>query len=329
MVVSWAHRPAGSERRELRIPRGVVVVRYTNSKARRVAPRIVLTAQKDGEAELIGLTSHTQQVLAKPGNAVVVRAQRDTTVVIEIVPAEDDGSLDAEIHVERLSSHLPQEDRVAIPAPAVAAPAVLATSLRDALDDFRILAHVARHGDVVVGSGEWICGPRVPMSVEGIEVQLGRLAQGIDVLVSGEARLRRPLSFPATSAGSFVGTRGRATPLTGLTFSLIGRAAASFQLSIDALFLGNPIVTKVGNSIELSGPSGTEPLVGIRLSLQEAAQSRPAPARPAMPMAVAQRAPLNAAANSHIASNHVLAKQAMNGTTGRVRVFRAANAHSA
>jgi hypothetical protein len=328
VVVSWAHRPAGSERRELRIPRGVVVVRYTNSKAKRVAPRIVLTAQKDGEAELIGLTSHSQQVLAKPGNAVVVRAQRDTTIVIEIVPAEDDGSLDAEIHVERLSSHLPQEDRIADRV-AMPAPAVLATSLRDALDDFRILAHVARHGDVVVGSGEWICGPRVPMSVEGIEVQLGRLAEGIDVLVSAEARLRRPLSFPATSAGSFVGTRGRATPLTGLTFSLIGRAAASFQLSIDALFLGNPIVTKIGNSIELSGPSGTEPLVGIRLSLQEAAVARPAPARPAMPMAVAQRAPLEAAANSQIASNHVLAKQAMNGTTGRVRVFRAANAHSA
>lgn len=324
MVVSWAHRPAGSEKRELRIPRGVVVVRYTNSKAKRVAPRIVLTAQKDGEAELIGLTTHTQQVLAKPGNAVVVRAQRDTTIVIEVVPAEDDGSLDAEIHVERLSSHLPQEDRV-----AVAAPAVLAGSLRDALDDFRVLAHVARHGDVVVGSGEWICGPRVPMSVEGIEVQLGRLAEGIDVLVSAEARLRKPLSFPATSAGSFVGTRGRATPLTGLTFSLIGRAAASFQLSIDALFLGNPVVTKVGNSIELSGPSGTEPLVGIRLALQEASVARPAPARTAMPMAVAQRAPLEAAANSHIANGHVVAKQAMNGTTGRVRVFRAANAHTA
>ena len=144
MVISWANRPAGSEKRDLRIPRGVVVLRYTNSNAKRTPPHIVLTAQSGSDAELVGLTFHTQQVLAKPGNAIVVRAQRDTTITIEVVPAEDDGSLDAEIHMERITSHLPQERRTELAAPA--------TVQMEALQDFQVLAHVARHGDVVVGS---------------------------------------------------------------------------------------------------------------------------------------------------------------------------------
>jgi hypothetical protein len=315
VVVSWANRPAGSEKRDLRIPRGVVVVRYTNSNAKQTPPRIVLTAQNGSDAELVGLTFHTQQVLARPGNAVVVRAQRDTAITIEVIPAEDDGSLDAEIHMERITSHLPQEKRVE--------PAALAPVQMEALQDFQILAHVARHGDVVVGSGEWICGPRVPMSIEGLEVRLGRLAAGLDILVSGEARLRRPLTFPAASAGSFVGTRGRAAPLTALTFSLIGRSAASYQLCVDALFLGAPIASKVGNSIELSGPTGTEPLVGIRLALQELqhAGARPLTARPVTtiaPRPSSEMMPEVAAPTKRVA----------NGSTGRVRVFRASNAHS-
>ncbi len=310
MVVSWANRPAGSETRELRIPRGVVVVRYLKSGARHRPPSIILTTPTGCDAELVGLAFHARQVLAKPGNAVAVVAKRDTVISLEVVPAEGDGSRDAEIAVERITAQLPQ-DRPAASTPAAPFPT-------EALADFQVLAHVARHGDIVAANGEWICGPRLPMSIEGVEIQTGRLAAGLDLLVSGEARLRRPLTFPAAAAGSFVGTRGRATPLTSLTFSLIGRWAPQCQLAVDALFLGSAMTTRIGNSIELSGPTGTEPLVGLRLALQpiQQAASRLPSIRPAAAIAPAP-------APEFASTSGAMLKRVANGSAGRVRVFRA------
>jgi cell division protein FtsL len=316
VMSSKTSRASKAERRDLRIPRGVVVVRYLKSGARRTPPILVLSVPAGSDAELVGLTYNTRQILAKPGNAVVVLAKRDTEISLEIIPAEGDESRDAEIAVERINAKLPIE--------AAAQSELSPPFPREAISDVAILAHVARQGDVLAGNGEWICGPRLPMSIEGIEVRLGRLASGLDVLVSGEARLRRPLAFPAASAGAFIGTRGRATPLTGLTFSLIGRWAGSAQLAVDALFLGSSVTTRTGNSIELCGPTGTEPLVGLRISLQaiQPTLARSASIRPFSPMATpGAAAPAQMPERSLAASQ--LAKQTADGSTSRVRVFRA------
>lgn len=312
VLVSRSNRPAGSERRDLRIPRGVVIVRYAASKSGRAAPSLVLSVPHGSGAELIDLAERAEQTLPKPGTATVIRAQRDTVVSLEVVPVQPGGSLDAEIHIERMVVSAAEPERAAPFVPA--APALVSA---DALADFEILAHVSRRGDILAGNGEWICGPQVPMSIEGIELRLGRLAPDLDIMMSGASRSRAPVAFPVSPAGTFIGTRGRAAPLTTLSFSLIGRAAPAFQLSVDALFLASPIVSRLGNAIELSGPTGNEPLVGLRLALRAAGQ--PGVQAPTMqPGAVL---PVRRAVE-RVNQGDALGSLAT-GSAGRVRVFKA------
>ncbi|QCI66232.1 hypothetical protein [Phreatobacter stygius] len=310
MLVSRASQNTGGERRDLRIPRGIVIVRYAASKGGRAAPSLVLTVPRGSGAELIDLTERAEQTLAKPGAATVVRAQRDTTISLEVVPSQIGGSLDAEVHIERMTAAITQPDDRRPPA----APVVVSS---DAIADLQVLAHVSRRGDILVGSGEWICGPQVPMSIEGIEIRLGRLAPDLDIMVSGSARSKLPVNFPVSSSGTFIGSRGRAAPLTTLTFSLIGRAASAFQLSVDALFLAAPVVSRLGNSIELSGPTGNEPLVGLRLALRAIGQSG-VQVPSIRPVAVPPPKLVTGGANQGDVSGTIAA-----GSAGRVRVFRA------
>ena len=316
VLVSRSNRPLGSERRDLRIPRGVVIVRYAASKSGRAAPSLVISVPHGAGAELIDLAERDEQTLPKPGTATVIRALRDTVVSLEVIPAQPGGSLDAEVHLERMMVSATQSERPPLQA-APAAPAAPALFPAGALADFQVLAHVSRRGDILAGNGEWICGPQVPMSIEGIEVRLGRLAPDLDVMVSGAARMRTPVAFPVSPAGTFIGTRGRAAPLTTLSFSLIGRAAQAFQLSVDALFLAAPIVSRLGNAIELSGPTGNEPLVGLRLALRAAG-------RPGVQVPTAQPATVSPARLAMERGNQGDALGSLaTGSAGRVRVFKA------
>jgi len=67
--------------------------------------------------------------------------------------------------------------------------------------------------------------------------------------------------------GSFVGTRGQARPLTEVRFELTGEAAENSELVIEALFQDAAPVRAKGRNIQLSGPSGQEALVGLRIDL--------------------------------------------------------------
>jgi hypothetical protein len=302
-------RIPGGERRDLRIPRGVVIVRYAASKGGRAAPSLVLTVPPGSDAELIDLGERVEQTLTRPGTAVVVRARRDTRITLDVVPSHVGGSLDAEVHLERMVSTAQTENPVAPAAPALVSP--------EAMSDFQVLAHVSRRGDILAGGGEWICGPQVPLAIEGLEIRLGRLSQDLDILVSASAKSKLPVIFPVSTSGTFIGTRGRAAPLTRLSFSLIGRAASAFQLAVDALFLSAPIVTRLGNSIELAGPTGNEPLVGLRLALRTTIQQGQGPS--IQPATALPSGPATEASNR----GDILTKSIAAGSAGRVRVFRA------
>ena len=68
--------------------------------------------------------------------------------------------------------------------------------------------------------------------------------------------------------GSFAGTRGRAMPLTGVVFELSGAASSDYQVRVEAAFLGSPTMRVIGKRVVLSGPTGREPLVGLRMNLE-------------------------------------------------------------
>ena len=59
-------------------------------------------------------------------------------------------------------------------------------------------------------------------------------------------------------------------PLTGVMLELSGPDASLYQFSFEALFLGSPVMRATGERVVLSGPTGREPLVGLRVALEEA-----------------------------------------------------------
>ena len=75
---------------------------------------------------------------------------------------------------------------------------------------------------------------------------------------------------PHRRSRSFCRNTWRAMALTTLMLELSGPDASLYQFSVEALFLGAPVMRVSGERVVVSGPTGREPLVGLRVALQEA-----------------------------------------------------------
>jgi hypothetical protein len=172
------------------------------------------------------------------------------------------------------------------------------------LDQIRILGHVAGIGDVVVAPDEWIAGPTAPSRIEGLS---------IDWPQQSSLQLRYAVKSGTQTgkmveAGEFAGTRGRAMPLTGLILELSGVPSDPYQIAADAIFLNSPTMRVIGKRVVLSGPTGREPLVGLRLRLERIeTESAAAPTKS------------DRATQRDVSPSKSGAKPA---SSGRVRVFR-------
>jgi hypothetical protein len=142
----------------------------------------------------------------------------------------------------------------------------------------RILGHVTGIGDVWVKSGEWIAGPSAPSRIEGISIDWPDKPADFEIHYAVKTAKPQAISGRTMELGSFAGTRGKAMPLVSLMFELAGAAADDHQLTVEAIFLGAPATRMTGKRIVASGPTGREPLVGLRVGLQNVdVVTRPAP----------------------------------------------------
>jgi hypothetical protein len=98
-------------------------------------------------------------------------------------------------------------------------------------------------------------------------------------------------------------------PLTGLILELSGKLSDAYQIAADAIFLSSPTMRVIGKRVVLSGPTGREPLVGLRIRV-ESIEQEPATAAPAI-------------AERDVQSNVSASKsETKPRSSGRVRVFR-------
>jgi hypothetical protein len=289
-----------------RVTQGLFILRYVSSNAgvpaaqAAAAPSIKVSSHNAKDVELIAWPGASANELLGPGDGVVLRVSRDTTIALEVIPSRAGGSVDAELHLEPVSrlAHggFSRSNNVAS--------AVGRVTAEMEVDGIEILAHVSRRGDVVIPAGEWICGPEYPMAIEGIEIRWPHRPRGLEITTNVSVSKNGLRNLPAAQTGTFAGTRGRAAPITGIELSLAGARARDFVLHSDALFLGSAVQSKRGRSISLSGPSGREPLVGLRLSIDGASSA-------------------DAAQAASAASIEELPKSRSNWSSGgRVRVFR-------
>lgn len=127
----------------------------------------------------------------------------------------------------------------------------------------RMLGHIERVGDTVV-QDDWLGDPSSDRRIEGFAIGVLGLPEAVElnygVLTEGARK------YVHASAGQFVGTRQKAKSVMGAVFELTGSAARKFVLTGQAIFLGQPPLA-IKSGLELSGPSGNEPLVALHLSI--------------------------------------------------------------
>ncbi|MGQ4275107.1 hypothetical protein [Terrihabitans sp. B22-R8] len=252
--------------------------------------------------------------LWRPGACVVVRVDAPAQLAVSVSPSVPNGSVAASVEIEALTQGTP-------PAPQrVAPPVAQAINFADdagprgnarIASGISLLAHVAGRGDVIVGSDEWAGGPSAPSRIEGIAIDWPNRPPGLDLRYAAHYGQRNVTNSGLQGLGSFVGSRGRAMPIVGLTLELVG-ASSGQKLVAEALFLGSPTQRSAGSRIQLAGPSRHEPLVGLRLSIEAAAE------QPAQAPAYRTPTPVS------------LPKPTRGAASPKVRVFRGkANANSA
>jgi hypothetical protein len=259
------------QRKIAKVDRGLFLVRYATAEDHARPPKVTVSVDPKKQ-QIIGLVLHPDQsdaVLWQPGSCLVVLATSPGEIIVEVSPAQRDGSSAATIHIEPLSQ-----------GEAAVATSQTGSEAAAAEGDLRVLGHVAGIGDVWADMDAWLAGPLAPSRIEGIAIHWP--GKPHDLMLSYSVRTARPqaCSGRMVDLGSFSGTRGRALPIVALVLELSGQAQSRFQFAAEAIFLGSPRLRATGKRVVLSGPTGREALVGFRLRMEEVkAQSLPAPAQ--------------------------------------------------
>ncbi|WP_158814055.1 hypothetical protein [Methylocapsa sp. S129] len=217
--------------------------------------------------------------MSRPGDGLVVRAAAPGRLTVHVKPLAENGSVAATVRIEPLTQS------VAAREPQMKASPEISRTSRD-LRDFRVLAHVASIGDVAARAEQWLAGPSAPSRIEGLSIEWPGKPDDLDICYSVKTARAQAVSGQIMQSGGFAGTRGKAVPLVGVMMEMSGPGAAHFQFVAEAIFLGAPAMRLTGKRVVLSGPTGREPLVGLRLSVQELDVERPSeprltPIRPA------------------------------------------------
>jgi hypothetical protein len=218
----------------------------------RVAPKTL-----GGRLEFIPAPGEEADLLRSPGTAIVLLAETETDLAITVIPHPGSNSTAIELHLELLAS------------PASSNVLEEHGEKRD-VEPFlpgqiSLLGHVARRGDVLVQTGEWLGGPEFPARIEGLEIRWLRMPPGLELEYSVMVGGKTPRKWPTCRVNEFAGTKGRASPIVGLTIALRGEHANSYQIRAECIFLGGPMINQCGPKISLAGATGREPLVGLRL----------------------------------------------------------------
>ena len=241
---------------------GLYLLRYASTHAPEDPP-FIQVQPSDADVGVISLMSGpgaSHQRLREPGAYLLVQANRPSALDLTVCSRRADGSLDAEVRLERIITDQSGRNVVAAESDFTEPPETVQP-------DVEILAHVSHRGDTTCRQGEWICGPKLPMPIEGIEIRWPNKPTDVELVYTAFSGRRNQQRSRETRVGDFVGTRGKSAPLVGLMLGLKGRHASLYELRCDALFLGSQVLSRTGAEITLSGPTGQEPLVGFRLSI--------------------------------------------------------------
>ena len=247
---------------------GLAVLRYTSADAPNAAP-VLRLSRSSGDADLQILTEPdtVETELNQIGQCVVLRIVRRTSLAVHILPRRSHSAnvtLVLEYLTEERAGTLFQKTTTKAGSQAV----------DNILPVITVLGHVSRLGDRSVSANEWLAGPQQPLPIEGFAMELNPMIEGLEFLygASDGPKVRKG---QLVSAGVFVGSRGRARPIRNLALELRGVRAEDFVLNVEALFLGSTVKSLSGHALNFSGPTGNEPLTGLKIKITRGMTEEP------------------------------------------------------
>ena len=269
------------QQQTIAVNRGLFLVRYAAAEDTIRPPIVTLSAASTPNENFDFLLhpDHDQAVLWQPDSCLVMRTFEPGNLSVEVKASHDGGSAAATVRIEPLT-----QGTFASAATAKAATIGEAPQL----DSFRILGHVTGLGDREVGADQWLAGPSAPARIEGISIKWPDKPHGLDIRYAVKTAKPQPGSGIAVGVGAFSGTRGKTMPIVAVLLEMSGSGGEHLQFIADALFLGAPIKQIKGRRIVASGPTGREPLVGLRISVStgsadESAECKTSKSQPGEP----------------------------------------------
>jgi hypothetical protein len=251
------------QRKTIEIDRGLFLVRYAAAEDTTQPPSVTVTADTESDRSVNFLLhpDHRDAVLWQPGACLVVRATAPGRLWVEVTPSHSNGSAVATVRIEPIT----QGRATSLPSPQAKGQSGPFLDV----SDFRVLGHVAGIGDVIVSANEWLAGPSAPSRIEGISIAWPGKPDDLEIRYSVKTAKPQTISDRMTTLGSFAGTRGKALALVGVALEISGPSASGLRLVAEASFLGSPALRMTGKRVVLSGPTGREPLVGLRLAPEQ------------------------------------------------------------
>ena len=277
----------GQQKQTVEVGRGLFLIRYAAAEDAAHPPRITVSSASDAKIEFHLHPDHREPVLWQPGSCLIVEALAPAKFYVAVSPVQN-YSAAATVKVEPLTQGTASTFETQ-PTRQSAVP----TKARESsvnLSSLRILGHLAGRGDVRVERNEWLGGPATPSRLEGIAIEWPDKPSGLDIRYAIKTAKPLPESGRKIGVGSFAGTRGRSMPIVSLMLELGGPRAADFQLSAEAIFLGSPAKQYNGKRVLASGPTGREPLVGLRLGLTSPL-AKASPPKASQPKASGRKSP--------------------------------------
>jgi len=244
--------------RTVEVQKGLTLIRYESAKDESRPPTVFVKIASGSEsiAELMLPSDTSDPILWSPGGCLVVRAVGPARLDVEVNSLDPSGSVAAKLELLQLTSDPAEVRKLSSP------------SGPPDLSAFRLLGHVAGVGDVTVGAMEWIAGPKAPARIEGFSIDWPDMPGNIGLRYLAKMGGPRPETSAFVEAGQYVGTRGRALPLVGVTLELTGTGAIRYNLVSDAIFLDSPQMRVSGRCVVLSAHTGREPLLGLRIAIE-------------------------------------------------------------
>lgn len=257
---------------------GMYIFRLVTDALPEAAARVFLSLNQSpigkGAVDFFPGEGISRNTLSRPGDCVVVRVKGGSAGVLitEYKPEGETRSI--QLRIDRIEAN-PKAAEQKPERPV--APSAQSVTLK-------LLGHIERRGDVSV-TNDWLGEPSSTARLEGFSIDWADKPKDADLAYL--CRTGKDAEPMVAMTGQYAGTRRQAKPITAVAFALTGVDAAHYELSGQAVFAGQAPVT-ISPDKELSGPSGTEQLVALRIIVQHKAAQVSPPASPWDDMATTQ-----------------------------------------